>query len=221
MKVKSIVASLALVAGAVFFVAPTAYAGECSAEDPCQTYAMVDGNGVVTNIIVCQPSVCGSGTFAGSRVVPQVAASPQGQNQGGYLANPGSTPVRESNGVFTITNDAPTRDVTVIQNETTNTHLSTEFEGGTTNSFTFNDTVGRPGGRPTMTPGIMDNSIGAKLSVTELSNSETPTVLSEEIAVFEERKTEQFVELTLQLNNLNKILANWTLFKLSLMNWFL
>lgn len=221
MKVKSIVASLALVAGAVFFVAPTAYAGECSAEDPCQTYAMVDGNGVVTNIIVCQPSVCGSGTFAGSRVVPQVAASPQGQNQGGYLANPGSTPVRESNGVFTITNDAPTRDVTVIQNETTNTHLSTEFEGGTTNSFTFNDTVGRPGGRPTMTPGIMDNSIGAKLSVTEVSNSETPTVLSEEVAVFEERKTEQFVELTLQLNNLNKILANWTRFKLSLMNWFL
>lgn len=221
MKVKSIVASLALVAGAVFFVAPTAYAGECSAEDPCQTYAMVDGNGVVTNIIVCQPSVCGSGTFAGSRVVPQVAASPQGQNQGGYLANPGSTPVRESNGVFTITNDAPTRDVTVIQNETTNTHLSTEFEGGTTNSFTFNDTVGRPGGRPTMTPGIMDNSIGAKLSVTEVSNSETPTVLSEEVAVFEERKTQQFVELTLQLNNLNKILANWTRFKLSLMNWFL
>lgn len=221
MKVKSIVASLALVAGAVFFVAPTAYAGECSAEDPCQTYAMVDGNGVVTNIIVCQPSVCGSGTFAGSRVVPQVAASPQGQNQGGYLANPGSTPVRESNGVFTITNDAPTRDVTVIQNETTNTHLSTEFEAGVTNSFTFNDTVGRPGGRPTMTPGIMDNSIGAKLSVTEVSNSETPTVLSEEVAVFEERKTEQFVELTLQLNNLNKILANWTRFKLSLMNWFL
>lgn len=220
MKVKSVVASLALVAGAVFFVAPTAYAGECSAEDPCQTYAMVDGSGVVTNIIVCQPSVCGSGTFAGSRVVPQVSASSQGQNQGGYL-NVNGAPVTESNGVFTITNTAPTVSSSTTESNGVRTEITTTLEPGVKSSFTFGDTVGKPDGRPTMTPGIMDNSIGAKLSVTELSNSETPTVLSEEVAVFEERKTEQFVELTLQLNNLNKILANWTRFKLSLMNWFL
>lgn len=222
MKLKSTLTSVALIVGAVFFVTPApAIAGECSAADPCQTYAMVDGSGNVTNIIVCQPSVCGSGTFAGSRVVPQVAANAQGQNQGGYLSNPGTTPVKESNGVFTITNDGPTVQANVVKNENTTTVTSTSLEPGVKTSFTFNDTVGAPGGRPTMTVVPMDESIGATLSVVEVTNSETPTVVSEEKAVFEKRETEQFVELTLQVNKLNKLLSNWRWFKQSLMAWFL
>jgi hypothetical protein len=222
MKIKSVIGSILLTVGALAFVSAPANAGECSAEDPCHTYAMVDGNGTVTNIIVCQPSVCGSGTFAGSRVVPQVAANPvTHQNQGGYLSNPDSTPVKESNGRFTVTNDSPVVSNTVIQEETKNVVLTSSIEKGTQTSFTFNDTVGASDGRPTFRSEPMDKTIGATLSVTELSKSETPTVLSEEVAVFEERETEQFVELTLQLNNLQKIMLNWNWFKMSLIGWFL
>jgi len=222
MKIKSIIGSILLTVGALAFVSAPANAGECSAEDPCHTYAMVDGNGTVTNIIVCQPSVCGSGTFAGSRVVPQVAANPlTHQNQGGYLSNPDSTPVKESNGRFTVTNDSPVVSNTVIQEETKNVVLTSSIEKGTQTSFTFNDTVGASDGRPTFRSEPMDKTIGATLSVTELSKSETPTVIAEEVAVFEERQTEQFVELTIQLNNLQKIMRNWNWFKMSLVGWFL
>jgi hypothetical protein len=77
----------------VFISVPiTANAADCSAEDPCNTYAVVD-NGVVTNIIVCQPSVCGSGIFDGKQVVLQKPANPTThQAQGGYFniaPNPG------------------------------------------------------------------------------------------------------------------------------------
>ena len=222
MKIKSVIGSILLTVGALAFVSAPANAGECSAEDPCHTYAMVDGNGTVTNIIVCQPSVCGSGTFAGSRVVPQVAANPvTHQNQGGYLSNPDSTPVKESNGRFTVTNDSPVVSNTVIQEETKNVVLTSSIEKGTQTSFTFNDTVGASDGRPTFRSEPMDKTIGATLSVTELSKSETPTVIAEEVAVFEERQTEQFVELTIQLNNLQKIMRNWNWFKMSLIGWFL
>jgi hypothetical protein len=223
MKFKSIISSVILVAASVLFisVAP-AQAGECSAEDPCHTYAMVSDAGVVTNIIVCQPSVCGSGTFAGSRVVPQVAANAEThQNQGGYLANPGSTPVVESNGRFTLTNDNPTVTASVTQNETSRTVLSTSLEPGVQNSFTFNDTVGQTDGRPVMRTETMDNSIGATLSYSKTRNSESATVTSEESITFDERQTEEYVELMLMLEELTKLFANWAWFKTSLFGWFL
>jgi hypothetical protein len=223
MKFKSIIGSVLLVAASVMLisVAP-AQAGECSAEDPCHTYAMVDGSGIVTNVIVCQPSVCGSGFFAGSRVVPQVAANPvTHQNQAAYLANSDGTPVRESNGVFTITDNVPTFDGTVVVSDTTSTHLTSVLEPGVTKSFTFSDTIRTPDGRPKMTIGNIDNSIGATLSVTELSNSDTPTVISQESITFDERQTEEYVELELMIQELTKLLANWSWFRSSLFGWFL
>jgi hypothetical protein len=53
-----------------------ANAGDCNANDPCGVWAMLDSQGVVTNTIVCQASVCGGGTWAGQTVVPQVAPNP-------------------------------------------------------------------------------------------------------------------------------------------------
>ena len=223
MKFKSIISSAILVAASVLFisVAP-AQAGECSAEDPCHTYAMVNDAGVVTNIIVCQPSVCGSGTFAGSRVVPQVAANPEThQNQGGYLSNPGSTPVVESNGRFTITNDQPIVSQTVVQEVAVNTVLESTIGAGTQQSFTFNDTVNKPNGTPTMKSEPIKKATSATLSAVELSKSETPTVISQESITFDERQTEEYVELMLMLEELNKIFANWAWFKTSLFGWFL
>ena len=52
MKIKSVFGALALLATSVFISVAPAQAGECSAEDPCNTYAMVNDAGVVTNIIV-------------------------------------------------------------------------------------------------------------------------------------------------------------------------
>lgn len=229
MKIKSIIGSILLSVGALAFVSAPSYAGECSAEDPCLTYAMVNDAGTVTNIIVCQPSVCGSGTFAGSRVVPQVASNPvTHESQAGYLAGPNSTPITESNGRFTITNDSPVVHRDVIKEETTKTVFETAVGPGTQKSFTFEDTVGAPNGVPTMRDEPMKKSTKAKLSATDMTNdsvvrdkSDTSTVLSEESFLFNERETEQFVELTLQLNNLQNILRNWTFFKLSLVGWFL
>jgi hypothetical protein len=222
MKIKSVIGNILLTVGALAFVSAPANAGECSAEDPCHTYAMVNDAGVVTNIIVCQPSVCGSGTFAGSRVVPQVAANAEThQNQGGYLANPGSTPVVESNGRFTLTNDNPTVTASVTQNETSRTVLSTSLEPGVQNSFTFNDTVGQTDGRPVMRTEPMDKSIGATLSYSKTRNSESATALSQESITFDERQTEEYVELELMIQELTKLLANWSWFRSSLFGWFL
>lgn len=209
-------------ASVVFISVAPAQAGECSAEDPCQTYAMVNDAGVVTNIIVCQPSVCGSGTWAGQRVVPQVQANPEThQSQGGYLANPGSTPITESDGRFTLTNDQPIVSQTTLEENNVVTTIESTVGPGTQESFTFNDTVGRPNGTPTMRKEPMKNSTSATLSVTELSKSETPTVLAKEILTFSERKTEEFVKLKAQVDTLQRILRNWAIFKSSLTGWFL
>jgi hypothetical protein len=86
-KNKIILTVLGVLASSLFFIgAPTtANAGDCSDLDPCGTWAVVE-NGVVTNIIVCQPSVCGSGEFAGKRVVLQTPANPvTHQSQGGHM----------------------------------------------------------------------------------------------------------------------------------------
>ena len=223
MKFKSIISSAILVVASVLFisVAP-AQAGECSAEDPCHTYAMVNDAGVVTNIIVCQPSVCGSGTFAGSRVVPQVAANPEThQNQGGYLSNPGSTPVTESNGRFTLTNDSPVVSQNIVREETSNTVVQSEIGAGTQKSFTFNDTVGKPNGTPTMTNEAMKSSTSATLSATELTKSDTPTVIATETITFNKRETEEFVQLQIEMQSLQRILRSWSWFKTSLRGWFI
>ena len=229
MKIKSMIVSILLTVGALVFVSAPSYAGECSAEDPCQTYAMVNDAGAVTNIIVCQPSVCGSGTFAGSRVVPQVAADPvTHKSQSGYLAGPNETPITESNGRFTITNDSPIVYRDVIKEETTKTVFKATVGPGTQKSFTFEDTVGVPNGSPTMRDEPMKTTTKAKLSATDMINdsvvrdeSDTSTVLSEESLLFEERKTEEFVKQQLQIQSLQKILRNWMWFKTSLMWWFI
>jgi hypothetical protein len=76
MKIKSIIVSVLLTVGTVVFVSAPAKAGQCTAEDPCQTYAMVNDAGYVYNTIVCQPSECGSGYFGREKVVLQIPANP-------------------------------------------------------------------------------------------------------------------------------------------------
>lgn len=222
MKIKSIVGSIAIILGALTFVSAPAHAGDCSAEDPCHTYAVVDNAGAVINIIVCQPSVCGSGMFGGMKVVPQVAANPvTHQNQGGYLSNPGSAPVMESNGRFTVTNDSPVVSQNVVKEESKTVVVESIIGAGTQKSFTFDDTVAKPNGVPEMTQEPIKNSTSATLSATEFSDSTLTTVIDQETITFQERQTEQFVQSTVKSRGLNRIFSNWLWFRNSLSYWFI
>ena len=107
------------------------------------TYAVLDANGNVTNIIVCG-SACAGGTFAGQTVVPQVAADPvTGENRGGFWQGPGTTTYDKNTGIFTMV------DATVVKNSLTEneedgseiTSSSTIF-GGATTQFSYTDTIG-------------------------------------------------------------------------------
>jgi hypothetical protein len=66
------------------------------------TYAVLDSNGNVTNIIVCG-NACASGEFAGNKVVLQIAADTvTGENRGGIWNGEGTTTYSENNNTFTV-----------------------------------------------------------------------------------------------------------------------
>jgi len=131
-----------LASSLMFITVPTAAnAGDCSPADPCETWAMIDGSGIVTNIIVCQPSVCGSGYFGNSRVVRQVAASSTGQNQGGWVNDEkNNTAVVHTNGTFTISNTTPVVSQHIEVEELTTTVVTTVIGETNARSFTYEDT---------------------------------------------------------------------------------
>jgi len=106
------------------------------------TYAVLDANGNVTNIIVCG-SACASGEFGGNKVVLQVAADPvTNENRGGFWYGPGTTTYDANSGTFTMV------DPTVITNSITDledgtiTTSSTTIYGGRSTSFKYENTHG-------------------------------------------------------------------------------
>ena len=110
------------------------------------TYAVLDTNGNVTNIIVCG-SACASGEFGGNKVVLQVPADPvTGANRGG-IWHPGNTTYNESNGTFTVHSPQPepiqNNFSTVETDEESTTKSSVAIVGETTSySFKYEDTFG-------------------------------------------------------------------------------
>jgi hypothetical protein len=196
MKFKSVIGVLALTASSLFISVIPASAGGCSAEDPCHTYAMVNDAGVVTNIIVCQPSVCGGGYFAGSRVVLQVIANPEThQNQGGIFGGVDNKDkiVTESNGTFTITNNNPVVKQEIIK-DTPNTgvQLQTSIGAGTQQSFTVQDTIQVPGQIILHDQPIAQN-VSATLFATTV-NIETSTTTVQDIGVPNPTTTTSIIE---------------------------
>jgi hypothetical protein len=107
-----------------------------------QTYAVLDSNGNVTNIIVCG-SACASGEFGGSRVVPQVAADPvTNENRGGFWYGPGTTTYDSNSGTFTaVDNRVVVTSVSEEENGETITSSAT-INGGATTQFKYSDTIG-------------------------------------------------------------------------------
>jgi hypothetical protein len=106
------------------------------------TYAVLDANGNVTNIIVCG-SACAGGTFAGQVVVPQVAADPAtGENRGGFWYGPGTTTYDSNSGTFTaVDNRTIVNSIAEEENGETITSSAT-INGGSTTQFKYSDTVG-------------------------------------------------------------------------------
>ena len=121
MKRPLIISLLIALITAVITSSPQAIA-QCTASDPCGTWAMLDPQGTVTNIIVCQASVCGGGTWAGQTVVPQVAPNPVTNDTTGT-------------GGYWGTYDSNTKEFTVDRNGPNQTPASTQ-----TNSETRTET---------------------------------------------------------------------------------
>jgi hypothetical protein len=194
MKIKAVFGGVLLVLFSIFFVS-NASAGECSVEDPCQTYAVMNGN-QVTNIIVCQPSVCGSGFFNNQRVVPQVAADSNGQNRGGYWGT-------ESNGVFTVQNGPSVNTSVDIIN---NIEVKVVMDGAIKNSSTFNDTVNKPAEEwfaPVPLP------VDTKVTISADNES----------LEFNERISEEEFDWAVWLSEFELLFANLNFFSLSLFSW--
>jgi hypothetical protein len=116
-------------------------ASNVSSANADPTYAVLDSNGNVTNIIVCG-SACAGGTFAGQTVVPQVAAGPSGENRGGFWYGPGTTTYDSSSETFTmIDSRVVTNSISEEENGETITSSATIY-GGKTTQFKYSDTVG-------------------------------------------------------------------------------
>jgi hypothetical protein len=99
---------------------------------------MLDPQGTVTNIIVCQASVCGGGTWAGQTVVPQVAPNPVTNDPygtGGYWGTYDST-TKE----FTVDRNGPNQ--TPPQTQTSSeVRIETSAEGVVESTTTVETTT--------------------------------------------------------------------------------
>jgi hypothetical protein len=137
MKRPLIISLLIALISAVITSAPQAIA-QCSTSDPCGTWAMLDPQGTVTNIIVCQASVCGGGTWAGQTVVPQVAPNPVTNDTtgtGGYWGTYDS-----STKEFTVDRSGPNQ--TPAQTQTNSeTRTETNSEGAVASTTTIETTT--------------------------------------------------------------------------------
>jgi hypothetical protein len=177
----------------------------CTVENPCGTWAMLDSQGIVTNVIVCQPSVCGGGTWAGQTVVPQVAPNTvtnDATGQGSYIGNTeNNTTVSYSNGTFSINEKS-----TIYRSETENNPIDNSTETVsvaipvTSKTFTYSDTVGRLYGDVSMSVGNIDSELPTKISVNKNINNEN----IDESTVFYGQKTKEEVidQITTQKLNL-------------------
>jgi len=179
----------------------------CTAENPCGTWAMLDSQGVVTNVIVCQASVCGGGTWAGQTVVPQVAPNSVTHDttgQGSYIGNSESnTSVSYSNNTFTINENS-----TIYRSETQNNSIDNSTETISveipvvSKSFTYNDTIGRSYGDVPMSVNSVDSELPTKISANKNINNED---IYESTTFYGKKTEEQVIDQIIrqQLNLIN------------------
>ena len=183
------------------------------------TYAVLDENGNVTNIIVCG-SACASGTFGGNRVVLQVAADPvTNANRGGMWNGPATTTYNNNTGAFTVNTNTPIVKVeedVVLENENEEAVTLTSIIFGRAYTFTYNDTLGTEWVndiRKIQTPTTLNQNVKAEISATTKSKTESVS--------FDERKTALEVSNTVTLQNRNMMQSKINKFLILLDGWLL
>ena len=204
-KINVILSGVLLAASFSFLSITPVQASECSAEDPCGTWAIVN-DGVVTNIIVCQPSVCGSGFFGGNKVVLQVPAnSTTHTSQGGYY-NPDpeqAVTYNEQTNNFSMGSSAfpaPVTRTEVVDSVT----LSATVRSNTV-TFGPNNFIN---GKMEFTPSV-DTSTGAIISATKINGN---SITRESLSFATPQTVEQIrasltEELSMLRDNLNKLIV--------------
>jgi hypothetical protein len=206
MKTKTYLIIIGLISSLISVVGISSANAECNASDPCGTWAMLDTQGVVTNVIVCQASVCGGGTWAGQTVVPQVAPNPVTHDttgQGSYIGNKeaGTTVIYSDNRFNIVENSTIVREQTDVDNNSTS--VSRVEIPVASRSFSYEDTVNRSYGNVPMSVGLVDESKDTKISV--LKNSDEGTEY--ESTSFSERKTIEELRSDIAFKNLTLIMS--------------
>ncbi len=178
----------------------------CSESDPCGTWAVIDTQGIVTNVITCQASVCGSGSFGGQTVVPQVAHNPvtnDTSGTGSYIGNSEQgTEVRYSEGRFIIIENTTIINTATEINGETNTVSKVNIPISS-RSFTYEDTIGKMWGEVEMQPVQFNENLPTILTVKETNLINT---IQESTNIYE-RKTSGEIEQIFVNNNLNLLLS--------------
>jgi hypothetical protein len=181
------------------------------ANDGAGVWAVVDSSGTVTNVISCTQAVCGSGTFGGERVVPQIAPNPitnNAQGQGSFIGNESAgIRVTESNGVFTVhenvrINSSET-EVTVNNENKTTTIVSEVSVPVASRSFTHNDTIGKTYEEIKLKNESYDDNKPTNILVTKQTSN---SLSFESISIFG-RKTASELDIILVQNETNLLLS--------------
>jgi len=212
-KNKVILTVLGVLTSSLFFiVAPsTANAGDCSASNPCMTYAVVDGSGSVVNVIVCQPSVCGpsgelNGLINGNRLVPQTAANPTTNDTTGTT---GRMTNSVENQVVTLSQDnvfTVKRDNVVIEKisqpeiDIKKTETSTAISTTSINASFGNTTVVLENGQPVFVENPDFVKIDARQNISLESiisgvRTSSNTVVNENISLQEKMTKEETINI--------------------------
>jgi hypothetical protein len=214
MKLKRLLASLALVTSSLVFVQPAANAN-CTESDPCGGWAVVDSQGTITNIIVCQASVCGGGRLGDLTVVPQVAPNPITHNTEARGGSWGT--YDQQSQVFTVDRSAP--DITPeVYSDTDNNGVKVSVEVPRPGyQFKYSDTIQSTYdlNRSYEVPVSLPENTKAKVSAEYqyLDENEDEQKYSESYT-FNKRQTEEEVNIALVrermellITNINRILS--------------
>lgn len=208
----------------VFIAVPiSAQAGECTAADPCMTYAEVDGSGSVVNVIVCQPSVCsqqlgGIHPNTGNRLVPQVAANPltnDTHGTSGQMSKPeeNKNVTLSNDNVYTVTkNNDVVEKIVVPEIDITSSGSVTTSMGYTSETATV-----KINENPEETKEIEIITVNAGQTTISANNVTTIT----ETLVLTERKTEQEVNSIIDSRGYVVMKSKVTMLTRLLLNWFL
>ena len=227
MKIKASLIIIGLISSLISIVGVSSANAECNASDPCGTWAMLDTQGVVTNVIVCQASVCGGGTWAGQTVVPQVAPNPVTHDttgQGSYIGNINQgTSVTYSSGTFEINEPTIiTRSIAEINLlDNSQTVISVEVPV-LSKTFTYEDTINKKYQEVDMSIGKRNIDQKTNIFLEEEKKSlkdgiEETTIKQESVSFFDKKNeedisryffNENLVLLTAKINSLINLLKS-------------